>query len=123
MKKLPWEKLVELHEPEPEPEAIREAAADANAMMLDELYAACTHAMQHVRLRVSHAGGYRVVSMRADDPMNPCGEIKLNDGSTIRVETFGVPGPSEPVHTGEEIMELIVKYIRSTGLTIPDPYV
>jgi hypothetical protein len=119
MSKLPWEKLVELHEPEPEPEAETTLSVRELSREFFDLFNACTHAMEHVRIRVSHAGAFRMAAMRADDPANPCGEIKLNDGSTIRVETFGAPGPTEPVHTGQEIMQMIVKYIRATGLTIP----
>lgn len=129
--RMPWEKLVELHEETayggyPHPDSPEFEGLPGDKLTIDELsreffdlHLACTFAMQHVRIRVSHAGNFRMVAMRADDPTNPCGEIRLNDGSTIRVETFGAPGPNEPVHTGQEIMGMIVKYIRGAGLTIP----
>lgn len=84
-----------------------------------DLFNACTFAMEHVRIRVTHGKDFRLFAMRADDPLNPCGEIVLNDGSRIRVEVFGVPGPTEPVATAQEIITQIMGYIRSTGLTVP----
>lgn len=84
------------------------------------LYNACTFAMEHVRIRVSHAGDFRLFAMRADDKLNPCGEIRLSDGSTVRVEVFGSPSPQEPIASAAEIMQQIIDYIRSTGLTIPN---
>jgi hypothetical protein len=82
------------------------------------LYNAATFAMEHVRIRISHAGNFKVFAMRADEKVNPCGVLELSDGSKIRVEAWGVPGPGETVLSAADIVSGVFTYIQATGLTV-----